>query len=340
MNKKFGLDLFRFIVSFLIIAIHISPFMSFNHDLDFIFTRILCRIGVPLFLMISGYFVLPQALNNRDILKKYTWRILKYYLFCIILYLPVTIYSNHLNLNLIDIIKHLLFEGTFYHLWYFPALVLGIWFTYFLCKNYTSKSVKIILFILYIVGLLGDSYYGLVQKSDTLIQFYNIIFAIFGYTRNGLFYVPIFLYLGYQSYSLRMNIKNDIHIVMILTCILFLIVEGSLVHHLHFQRHDSMYIMLLPTMFFLFQFLLKNNYTVNKKCRNMATTIYISHPMVLIFIRLLAKIFNIWNIMVKNTFAFYMSVSFLTFLIAYFFEKMKGSIQNAGFKFIKRSSMD
>lgn len=94
MSKKINIDVWRFIVSFLIVAIHISPFEKISPEFDFFFTRILGRIGVPLFLMITGYYVLDKSLEDINKLKEYTKKILKIYLFCIILYIPINIYGQ------------------------------------------------------------------------------------------------------------------------------------------------------------------------------------------------------------------------------------------------------
>ena len=71
MNKILNLDFARLIAAILIVAIHIFPFYTINTTLDFIFTHVICRIGVPLFLMITGYFVIPKALKNKCFKKVY-----------------------------------------------------------------------------------------------------------------------------------------------------------------------------------------------------------------------------------------------------------------------------
>ena len=86
MNKKINIDVARFVVSFLVIAIHISPFININQEFNFFFTRILGRIAVPLFLMITGYYILDRALKDKQVLVDYTKKILKIYLLCILLY--------------------------------------------------------------------------------------------------------------------------------------------------------------------------------------------------------------------------------------------------------------
>ena len=50
--------------------------------------------------------------------------------------------------------------------------------------------------LLYLVGLLGDSWYGLTAALPPLRAAYEGMFLCFDYTRNGLFSAPIFLLLG------------------------------------------------------------------------------------------------------------------------------------------------
>ena len=53
-----GLDLFRLAAALLVVAIHTSPLTSINGEADFFFTRVLARIAVPFFLMVTGHFML------------------------------------------------------------------------------------------------------------------------------------------------------------------------------------------------------------------------------------------------------------------------------------------
>lgn len=141
MSKKINIDIWRFIVSFLIVAIHISPFDKINPEFDFFFTRILGRIAVPLFLMITGYYILDRALKDKQVLVDYTKKILKIYLLCILLYLPINIYMGSFkNIDIITILKDVFINGTLYHLWYFPALIVGVWITYYLVKKLGRKK--------------------------------------------------------------------------------------------------------------------------------------------------------------------------------------------------------
>ena len=317
MNKILNLDLSRLIAAILIVAIHIYPFYSMNQTLDYIFTHIMCRIGVPLFLMISGYFVIPIALKNQKKLLDYTKNILKMYLFCILLYLPINIYAGY-EFSLTNIIKDILINGTFYHLWYFPALILGMYLLYFLLKKFDKKTVLIISLLLYLIGLFGDSYYYL--NTQLSLNIYNNLFQIFDYIRNGLFYVPIFLYMGYILNIKKPNQTKSLYLFIIFY--IMMIIEGLILHNFNLQKHDSMYIMLLPTMYYLFSYLV-NFKTENKNYRNIATDIYIFHPLFIIVIRFIGKIFNIENIILYNNLIHYILVVAISLIFAIIINKIK-----------------
>ena len=65
--------------------------------------------------MITGFFVLPKAIQDRRNLIKYTIKIAKIYAICMIIYLPVNIYAGQLKgIGVIGIIKDIFINGTFY----------------------------------------------------------------------------------------------------------------------------------------------------------------------------------------------------------------------------------
>ena len=92
--KKRSIDIIRLIATYLVVAIHISPFEKINPSFDLFFTRILGRLAVPLFFMITGYYILSKSLKDIEVLKEYTKKILFIYLICILIYLPINLYTG------------------------------------------------------------------------------------------------------------------------------------------------------------------------------------------------------------------------------------------------------
>ena len=315
--KKINIDTVKLIASFMIVAIHVYPLESINSNLDYIFTRILFRIAVPTFLMITGYFVLPKTSSNVNYLKNYTKKILKLYIISIGLYIPLNIYMGYFNNNnLLIFVKDVFLNGTFYHLWYFPALLLGIWIDYFLMKIKNHKIIFFIVLILFFIVLFEDSYYNFISDISFFKKIYMHIFTIFDYTRNGLFYAPIFIYIGYLfnfSYQKKSYFSR---IILLIISIILLLIEGIILYFYNIPRHNSMYIFLIPTSIFLFSIILKNKTTRNIIYKNLSTWIYILHPLFIVGIRFLGKILNI-SIIVNNSIINYLLVlsSTIVFII-------------------------
>lgn len=292
-QTKFGMDHLRLIFAFLILAIHTYPLDSINSNLDYLFTRVIFRIAVPFFLMITGFYILPKALKDIATLKKYTLKILKLYGLSILIYLPINIYNGYFKgQSLLNILKDILLNGTFYHLWYFPALILGLWLTYYLVKVLKDKSL-IVLIGLYIIGLFGDSYYYLIDSIPIISSIYHGIFSVFEYTRNGLFYTPIFIYLGYTFYNKKDSIAKSKSLFYAAFFLVLMGVEGMLLKTYSLPRHTSMYIFLLPLSYFIFNSMIYSKDTSNKDLRNIANWFYILHPLFIAAVHFLGKIIHI-----------------------------------------------
>lgn len=188
-----GVDLFRIPAALMVAAIHIAPFSTWNRVGDVLFTYCLGRIAVPFFLMTTGFFVLaPYAKSGfRD--KRRLVRFLRQntllYLAATLFYFPINWYAGNLPKNVLEFFKALLFDGTFYHLWYFPAVILGCLLVAILAKR-SMRAGWIYAGIAYLIGLAGDSYYGLIQQIPALKACYDGIFSISNYTRNGIFSHP------------------------------------------------------------------------------------------------------------------------------------------------------
>lgn len=328
MIKKINLDTMRLLAAILVVCIHTYPFLTINADFDFFFTHVFCRIAVPFFLMVTGYFVMPKSLNDKHYLVEYSKKIIKIYILCILLYLPVHFYTGTFQtMNIVDYFKWLFINGTFYHLWYFPALIFGIWLLSFFLKYIKESIVQIILFILFLIGLLGDSYYGMINNISFLEAFYNCLFSIFDYTRNGLFYAPIFLYMGYYFSKIEWKLDFRKNIFFLCYFLVMLELEGFLLQAFGLQRHDSMYVMLIPVLMFLFPFLLQLK-GENKNMRNLSMIVYIIHPLIIILVRGIAKAIHMENLLIYH--------NLLHFIIVSIFSILSGCLLRLSYSAIKK----
>lgn len=327
-----GLDVCRIIAAILVVAIHTSPLTSVSGDADFFLTGILARTAVPFFFMITGQFVLTQDFQK---VWKYVQKVAVLYGIAIFIYIPIGIYAGHYQkITVLKLLRMLVFDGTFYHLWYFPACITGVLLVYGMRRCMGQRSMLVTAGILYILGLSGDSYFGLIEDVPVLSDIYDAGFQIFSYTRNGIFFAPVFLILGEEIGKKKFSVRLKIQGVGLAFSFLLMTAEGFLLRHFQIQRHDSMYIFLIPTMAFLYQLILSWEKKPSKMLRTAGTWIYILHPAVIVVVRGMAKVLHMTTWAVDNSLFHYFIVTALSlgisFMIAAFLTKVKVQEFNRG----------
>ena len=298
-----ALDRFRLLAAVLVVAIHTSPLASVSQAGDFLLTRLLARVAVPFFLMVSGHFLFRRGRRGMASFLKKT---LLLYAVSILLYLPLNIYAGQIN---VDFLRRLFTDGTFYHLWYFPGLMLGIPIAYAL-KRLGAKAALLMAVLLYLIGLCGDSYYGFVSQVPALKEGYGLIFHIFTYTRNGLFYMPLFLLLGWIGHQF----PKGVSIAGLLLSMAAMAGEAICLHRAGIPRHDSMYLLLPLVMVFLFSLLLNINKGEDKNAREISSLMYLLHPWCIVLVRFVSSLTGLERLFIHNSLCHFASVLSLTLL--------------------------
>ena len=343
MNKETntgGLDRFRLAAALLVAAIHTSPLTCVSPEADFFFTRVLARAAVPFFLMVTGQFVLPRVLepgarSGRRLLR-YLVRTGLLYLGCILLYLPLGIYAGHYQaLTPGKILRLLLWDGTFYHLWYFPACMLGMTLLWLISRRLGPRALAAACGALYLLGLSGDSYYGLTEYLPPLRSLCDLGFQLWSHTRNGLFLAPVFLLLGAhmgnlvhpqsspgrpscpgekagpaQTLPRTLPGKAALGAGLVLG-LLGMTGEAFLLRHLDSLRHDSMYLLLIPVMYCLYGLLLRVDCPACPRLRKISTLVYILHPAVIVAVRICARLPHLLPLM-EHSLLHYLAVCLLS----------------------------
>lgn len=331
-NKKSykGIDYFRFIAALLIIAIHTSPLLSYSKTAGLLLERIIARLGVPFFFMASGFFLISRYARDNKRLWNFIKKTNLIYGAAILAYIPLNIYNGYFGSeNLLpNIIKDIVFDGTFYHLWYLPASILGAFTAWHLVRKQGFSRALIMTSSLYVIGLLGDSYYGITENIKTLNAVYRSMFLLFDYTRNGIFFAPLFFVLG--GYIRDKNDKADFgkkpenqkfskKCMLLNILFLFLMtIEALILHSYNLCRHDSMYIFLPFCMYYLFNLIILVKGGRSVFVRNMSLLVYIVHPAVIALIRPFARVLGLWEVLIENGIVNYSAVCILSVIISAF----------------------
>ncbi|RAP74906.1 serine racemase VanT catalytic subunit [Paenibacillus montanisoli] len=325
-DRSYGwIDLVKLAAAVLVIANHTGPLTSWSEEADFVLTNIISRLAVPFFFMASGFFLFRAAkegIRNKPSLRKFMVRIGGLYALGILLYLPVNVYAGHFGPDSTAgaILKEIAFGGTFYHLWYLPALLLGTAIVYMLRLRLQDRTVLVVTGALYAIGMFGDSYYGVAARVDALAVFYAQLFDAFGQTRNGLFFAPFFIALGAFIGNAASNTASRRSARwyggMFLISFSLLLAEGTALHRLGLQLHEVMYVALVPAAYALFRLLTVRSVRGHRRVRYMSTAVYLLHPLAIVLVRGAAKLLGIQTVVIGNSFAFFAAVTIASLLPA------------------------
>jgi serine/alanine racemase len=307
-------DICRLMAAFLVVANHVSPLENINITADFILTRVLARMCVPFFLMVTGYYLqtdgaLPDKRRFGAVMKKTAVT----FGAAALLYLPLNLYNGYFNNPPLVILKDIVFEGSFYHLWYLPAVLLLLPPVFLAWRKFGAAPVLGVSLFIYLIGLGGDSYFGLAAEVPFLKLFYDVIFAVAGSTR--FCRVPVFLSLGAMLRTANAPQKTVCALGLAASAAV-LAAEALLLRALGVMRHDSMYLALPAAMYFLFSLLLNIGGKSDKRLRSMSMLIYILHPWFIVLVRAAARLTGLTAFLVGNRLVLYVLVCLLSFTSA------------------------
>lgn len=303
-----GLDLFRVIAALLVVANHTSP-LAFAPQADYVLVQIFSRLTVPFFFMVTGYFVLPRLehASPGPVLKK----AFLLYALALLLYLPLNLYKGLPN-RPVEWLRFLLFDGTFYHLWYFSALLLGLGLMALLVRR--PRWVLPVAGLVYLLGLTGDSYYGL----GLLRGAWDGVFPLLGQARNGPFLALPFLVLGWVLAKHPPRLSRRQYAVGTLLALGCLLAEGLMVQRLELARYSVLYLSLPPAAWFLFRWLLALELPERPGLRPLSTAIYLLHPWVIVLVRGFAKLTGTVPLLVEQPLVHFFAVALSTALLGGF----------------------
>jgi len=309
-----NLDILKYISAILIMILHLRPFINFSDQLDLAFNNIITRICVPIFFIITGYFVAKKEAKRENYINDYIKKTIPLYLVWSLLYLPVIIgtiiqylptineYISKINIALpllivisilllpIIILIALCYAGIYYHLWYFPAII----FSLLVLKKWKNKfNIKYLLIISFILLLFGatETYYGVLPLSikELLSYYYNIFFTTRNFLFFGLFYVVLGYFIGTKE-----KIYSKYCFAKLIISFFLLTFEAILLHDID-RFNSNILLSCVPLTYYLFisTIYITNNMKLKFQFGNYSKYYYLIHPMIIFIISLLFK--NISN---------------------------------------------
>ncbi|MBS5222031.1 acyltransferase family protein [Streptococcus parasanguinis] len=277
-----SISFFQYLFAIAVILVHSGRLTSYE-PLHFGLKSMLGRLAVPFFIVCASFF-LKQSLGNSKKMKAYLVKIVKNYLFWSFVYLPYAwlfFSSLHLPIYLFPagVLIALIYLGMCYQLWYIPAFLLGLFLVNQLVKHLGMVWTGLITFLLYCWGLIET--YSAYLDTTSLLKGYQLYSNLFFTARNGLFYTPIFIYMGYYLYdhfhaqTFRIHRWQKLALSFGLLCL-----EGIIIFQ--HQGIDKNFFFLLPfvTVYFV-NACLRSSFLKSydlQYLKQLSIALYFSHP--------------------------------------------------------------
>lgn len=191
MKRDYTIDTLRTVATLLVILLHTSAgyvttgMSNDTFDLSFWVGNIVdsfSRICVPLFVLISGMFLVGR---NETFKQSYTKRASRILIPLIawsiiyIIYRAILSYIAHNTIEITPIIKSIILGRPFYHLWYLYMLI-GLYLFIPILNNNISKisrkNLWIISILLIIFGMINTGYNSILgNKPIFILWFFNYL---------------------------------------------------------------------------------------------------------------------------------------------------------------------
>lgn len=191
-TKNHTIDTLRILMAVLVIMLHSALVLTKRNLVEFILFEGVCRIAVPFFFVVSGFYL--ESTIKKGNINLWLSKIVKMYILWSLLYIPFQIHlvDAILDKNIDDInFESIPFDMLFgyWQLWFLPAIIMGA----LLVNTYHSsnKNILICSIMLFIFACIV-SYLTL---SGRIVRegFWGTPYAL----RNGVFFAFPLMTLGY-----------------------------------------------------------------------------------------------------------------------------------------------
>lgn len=184
-----GLDLFKFVMAFLVVAIHVLP-KSDSPELFNSFFQTILNTAVPFFFITTGYLfemkIERRSQSNKKTYVEFLINSLKLYVIWTLLYLPLTIYglieNEEFNFKgILFAIKNFLFKGENYFSWPLWYLLTMVYFGLLLIISEKLKIkilyVFLISYLFYVTLLVNAVFFSHIELLHKINHYINTTFG-------------------------------------------------------------------------------------------------------------------------------------------------------------------
>ena len=267
-RKNFdAIDLTKFILSFLIVALHADAFYDISPKLNLVLCGGIARIGVPVFFTASAFFFFRKKQDGAS-LKRYCKRLGILYLCWFIVQLPKTIFDriicSHTGFaeTMFRFVRSFFVTSTFSGSWFIVSCIFCALLFYALEKlpEKRRKVITLILSVAVYVFCVICSAYGNILEGTAFERPLIIYKLIFANPYNNLFTgIPYFALGRYFAKHEGNWGKKTVYIAGTVISVVLLVAEVLITNRFGLTDATDCYFLLFPCVFFLFPLILGSN---------------------------------------------------------------------------------
>lgn len=291
----------KLICACLVLGVHAQLFSDISRPLSEVVTGAAGRMGVPFFACVSGFFFFKAEMEGKSPLKRQILSLIRYYLVFSIIYI-IWDYVNGSFSGMgpgtaaATVLKRFLLYGTYYHLWFFPCMILSLIVIRLGIRLHVLPLLALFACAAYIFDAFTYGWNGIGQMFipglDRLMEWFD-----FEYIRRFAGLTLPSATLGILIFRTCTYWENKRHDRLLwsawIISITANIVETAFVLETGIAAGTTVTFTLLPAIYFTFmlglRYPLENREQAGKFCRSASVLMYGLHPL---FLEVLGKIFH------------------------------------------------
>ena len=289
MKKTFdAIDLTKFIGSVLVFSMHCGALNDFRNE-GFIL-EVIARWSVPFFFICSSYFLFKKSVNGvmeKTVIQHYLIRIASLYAIWLLVNTPNILFTRLYSKDLskastwLIFIKNSLLSSSYTGSWYLTSSIFSAFTVYMLYKNYKTKTVLLITFVVYLFCIFSSAYHGLIPTSiAAVLDFLCFPLNIF----NGGIYFAIGKYIYENEEKLIYYFSTTKCLIFFFVFYAMVFIEVLCAKYLDVLGMTDVTFSIIGVSFFLFLFCIQIRINIKNAVllRKISTIIYCSQGNVLL----------------------------------------------------------
>lgn len=269
--RSLAIDLLKIVLALFVVGLHIHFLKDSYPTVSYLLVNGLFRLGVPVFLIITGYYY--SYVNDFSKLKKWLFRIFILYSIWTVIYIPLWKEG--------EAVTNIVFG--YHHLWYLNGTLFAGILLFFL-RNKSPKLLILLVFLSFICGYaiqyLGNSHFF---EGET-----NELFNRYPMYRNFLFDCFPFLAIGFLIKKYEWDVKRNPSLWLVLLSVTAVIAEAFVniqIFKLSKKESVDLLFSLLIACPLLFIYFKNLKYKTDSKIlASISTAIYFIHPLLMFYV--------------------------------------------------------